>query len=41
MNESRVEALRLAKDFLYKKIESKAEDVVDTAKKFLAFLDNE
>lgn len=40
MDELRVEALRLAKDFLYKKPDSKAEDVVDTAKKFIAFLEN-
>ncbi len=40
MNESRVEALRLAKDFSYKKENAKAADVVEAAKKFLAFLEN-
>lgn len=40
MDELRVEALRQAKDFLYKKEGASAADVVEAAKKFLAFLDN-
>jgi hypothetical protein len=39
MDELRVEALRLAKDFLYKRGDSRPKDVVEAAKMFLAFLE--